>query len=191
MFTDATEISTHLQVKPIININKPSPIPLQVVFHRLWPLLEAIEGLPGLPPWVRVEAQCYYVSKTQKKLMSATWIVKPPEILRKYSSDLMWANRNGWTMMHVFSEISKILSKRLCIMREMFVSWSSKMPLMVVAAAYQKLVEAASNKFRLRMLSVMWSVSVDQFLFSKYEVPKLIPLPGDAGDSAAKICPKE
>ena len=65
------------------------------------------------------------------------------------------------------------------------------MPLMVVAAAYQKLVEAASNKFRLRMLSVMWSVSVDQFLFSKYEVPKLIPLPGDAGDSAAKICPKK
>lgn len=33
---------------------------------------EAIEGLPGLPPWVRVEAQCYYVSKTQKKLMSVT-----------------------------------------------------------------------------------------------------------------------
>eukprot|EP00435_Cladocopium_sp_Y103_P014474 s1107_g3.t1 len=28
------------------------------------------EAIAGLPPWVRVEAQCYYVSKTQKKLMS-------------------------------------------------------------------------------------------------------------------------
>lgn len=30
------------------------------------------EAIAGLPPWVRVEAQCYYVSKTQKKLMSVT-----------------------------------------------------------------------------------------------------------------------